>query len=62
MSPPEKAEGPAADRTPRTATNVNHIDDSTPGLWRLAIMGRARPVPREPDTTHYGCGCCRWSA
>lgn len=38
MSPPEKAEGPAANRTPRTATNVNQIDDSIRGFWRLAVV------------------------
>lgn len=60
MSPPEKAEGPAANRTPRTATNVNQIDDSIRGFWRLAAMGKARPGVREPDISHYTCTqlCC----
>ena len=24
--------------------------------------GKVRPGVREPDHTHYGCSCCRWSA
>lgn len=62
MSLPEKAEGPAADRTPRTATNVNQIDDSTPGFWRLAATGKVRPRVREADVSHYTCtqSCCEW--
>jgi hypothetical protein len=67
----EKAEGPAADRTPRTATTTNQatsrineeadsVDDL--GFFRKALSGKVRPAPREPDRTHYGCSCCRWTA
>jgi hypothetical protein len=62
MSPPEKAKGPAANRTPRTATNPNQADDNTLGFWNLAAVGKVRPGAREPGRTHYGCSCCRWSA
>ena len=60
MSPPEKAKGPAANRTRRTATNVNQIDDSTARFWRLAVMGKARASVQEPDISHYTCtqSCC----
>jgi hypothetical protein len=60
VRPPEKAEGPAANRTPRTAIKVNQIDDSTPGFWRLATTGKVRPSVREPDVSHYTCtqSCC----
>ena len=42
--------------------NLNQVDDSTPGFWRLASMGKVRPVPKERGVTHYCCSCCRWSA
>lgn len=33
-----------------------------PNLWVEAAAGKVRPRPREPERTHYGCRCCRWSA
>jgi hypothetical protein len=60
VNPTEKAQGPAADRTPRIATNPNQGDDSTPGFWRLAATGKVRPLARERDRTHYECPDCRW--
>jgi hypothetical protein len=32
------------------------------GFFRKAMSGKVRPAPREPQTTHYGCSCCRWTA
>jgi hypothetical protein len=33
-----------------------------PGFFAKALSGKVRPAPREPDRTHYGCSCCRWTA
>jgi hypothetical protein len=61
VSPPEKAKGPAANRTPKTATNPNRADDNTLGFWDLAAEGKVRPFVREPRVSHYECHSCRWS-
>jgi hypothetical protein len=69
MDSPEKARDPAADRTPSATTtnqaarideDAHTVDD--PGFFHKALSGKVRPAPREPEITHYGCSCCRWSA
>jgi hypothetical protein len=40
--------------------DADSVDDR--GFFHKAMSGKVRPAPREPETTHYGCSCCRWSA
>jgi len=67
MSPPNER-GPATQLAPKELTTAEEEDtrnlDSSGGgnLWDLALEGKVRPAPREPETTHYGCSCCRWWA
>jgi hypothetical protein len=60
------AEGTAADATTRPDqppdTIAQDADQDDPGFWTKAMSGKVRPAPREPEITHYGCDCCRWSA
>jgi hypothetical protein len=50
----------------KTATTTSHKitqdADEGDGFFRKAMSGKVRPAPREPEVTHYGCDCCRWSA
>jgi hypothetical protein len=40
--------------------DADSVDDR--GFFRKALSSKVRPAPREPEITHYGCNCCRWSA
>jgi hypothetical protein len=41
---------------------AQEADEEDPGFFAKALSGKVRPAPREPEITHYGCPCCRWSA
>jgi hypothetical protein len=66
MSPPEK------EAAPWTRAATHHSTTATPqiakppragkGFVAKAAAGKVRPEVREPDRSHYMCGCCRWSA
>jgi hypothetical protein len=60
-------EGTGADATTRPDLPPTRIDEDADsvddrGFFHKALSGKVRPAPREPDRTHYGCSCCRWSA
>jgi hypothetical protein len=66
--PPDKRKPPmgggadADNKDNQPPKSIEHIDDEGDGLgfFRKALSGKVRPAPREPQTTHYGCSCCRW--
>jgi hypothetical protein len=66
MSPPEKETGPCPGPVTHHSTTVTTKIARTPkpgkGFVAKAAVGKVRPGVREPDHTHYGCSCCRWSA
>lgn len=70
MRPPDKRKPPVAggadadNKDHQPAKSIEHLDDEGDGrgFFRQALAGKVRPAPREPDRTHYGCSCCRWTA
>jgi hypothetical protein len=69
MSPPEKETGrrqrPATHHSTPTAIRIAKSAATDKGFVDRVLAGKARPVPRELDRTHYCCtrSCCgRWSA
>jgi hypothetical protein len=41
-------------------TKIAEADDDGNDFFSLAASGKVRPRVREPEKTHYECGCCRW--
>jgi hypothetical protein len=55
---PDKRKAPESTGADATA-KTNQLPTK---VVETKYSGKVRPGVREPDHTHYGCSCCRWSA